>query len=115
MKMAKRQKRTESLVAAKMVLRSWNRIAFYVGTSVDTVCRWERNYHFPVHRIIRCKQADVFAFTTEVDDWLRTRTDYMKHIDVNVAANARMLRFLPWLMLTVKGTRLARVKPRSVA
>jgi len=102
-------------VAANAVLRSWNHIAFYVGTSITTVCRWERNYHFPVHRTIRCKQADVFAFTTEVDDWLRSRTDYMKHIDVNVAANARMLRFLPWLMLTVKETRPARVKPRSIA
>lgn len=55
------------------VLRSWKDIARYVGTSVKTVQRWEREYGLPVRRVEPNKGSVVFTFQDEVDDWLHGR------------------------------------------
>ncbi len=59
---------------ANEVLRSWKEIANYVGACAKTVQRWEQHYNFPIRRLERSKGAVVFALKTEVDSWIRMRT-----------------------------------------
>jgi hypothetical protein len=49
------------------ILHSWNEIAAYVARGIRTVQRWERDINFPIHR----NKQDVFAVSTEIDEWLR--------------------------------------------
>jgi len=57
------------------VLRSWKEIADYLGASVKTVQRWEHEYKFPIRRLKASKGAMVFALKTDVDNWLRVKTE----------------------------------------
>jgi hypothetical protein len=52
-------------------LDSWKEIADYLGRDVRTVIRWEKNKALPVHRIPGGQRQGVFAYTTEIDSWLR--------------------------------------------
>lgn len=54
-------------------LESWGEIAAYLSRDVRTVQRWERNLGLPVHRLDVGKQGTVFAYTAELDQWLRRR------------------------------------------
>lgn len=56
------------------VLRSWKEIADYLGACVKTVQRWEQEFKFPIRRLKAGKGAMVFAFKTDVNEWLRTET-----------------------------------------
>ena len=80
--------------ATNPILRSWKDIAYYVGTSVKTVQRWERAHRLPVRRVEPSKGAVVFAFKNEVDRWLRGRAESSEN---SFAANAKMMRNLPLL------------------
>ncbi|MGE0447286.1 MAG: hypothetical protein AB7P99_18830 [Vicinamibacterales bacterium] len=50
-------------------LDSWKEIAQYLGRDVRTVIRWEER-GLPVHRIPGGRLSRVFAFSTELDEWL---------------------------------------------
>lgn len=50
-------------------LDSWKEIAQYLGRDVRTVIRWEER-GLPVHRIPGGKLSRVFAFSSELDEWL---------------------------------------------
>ena len=52
-------------------LDSWKAIAAYLGKDAGTVRRWERTRGLPVHRVPGGKGTSVYAFTTEIDAWLR--------------------------------------------
>jgi hypothetical protein len=52
-------------------LNSWKEIARYMGRSVRTVQRWERELKLPVHRPRRKVHSPVCAFRHELDAWLR--------------------------------------------
>jgi predicted DNA-binding transcriptional regulator AlpA len=54
------------------VLGSWQEIANYIGRRPRTVQRWERQFGMPVHRRRRDKRRAVFAFSGELDHWLRS-------------------------------------------
>lgn len=54
-------------------LESWKAIARYLGRSVRTVRRWEKQDSLPVHRLMHQSQASVFAFRKELDDWRESR------------------------------------------
>jgi hypothetical protein len=54
------------------ILSSWKEIAGYVGKSIRTVQRWERESQFPVRRPRNGKGA-VLAYTNELDAWVRTQ------------------------------------------
>lgn len=56
------------------LLRSWKEIAGYLGTCSKTVQRWERGYSLPVRRIMANKGAVVFAFKSELESWMRSRS-----------------------------------------
>lgn len=56
------------------MLRSWKEIACHLGASVRTVQRWEREFRLPVRRLQAKRGAVVFAFTAELETWMRARS-----------------------------------------
>ena len=53
-------------------LDSWKEIAVYLGRSCRTVQRWHRGYGLPI-RHLGGLSTSVFAYTDELDFWLRGR------------------------------------------
>lgn len=54
-------------------LDSWKEIATYLKRDVSTVQRWELREGMPIHRHVHAKRGSVYAFTSELDDWVRSR------------------------------------------
>lgn len=52
-------------------LGSWKEIAGYVGRDARTVARWEKERGFPVRRLPGGPRSSVFAYTDEIDAWMR--------------------------------------------
>ena len=55
-------------------LDSWKQIAAYLERKVRTVQRWEKSEGLPVHRHQHASRGTVFAYRSEIDDWLKERT-----------------------------------------
>lgn len=55
-------------------LDSWKEIAEYLGRNVRSAQRWEQKFGMPVHRVSGEKGGVVFAFTGELERWLRSRS-----------------------------------------
>ncbi len=55
-----------------VVLHGWKAIANYLNRGVRTVQRLERSSNFPVRRINAPGRTGVFAFCSEIDEWLVT-------------------------------------------
>jgi hypothetical protein len=53
------------------VLSSWKEIAAYVGRSIRTVQRWERELGLPVHRPNGKTDGVVIALPAELDGWVK--------------------------------------------
>jgi hypothetical protein len=58
--------------AGPVQLNGWKEIAAYLGRSVRTVQRWEKDFGLPVRRFGLSKPESVFAFPREIDAWLET-------------------------------------------
>ena len=56
-------------------LSSWKEIAGYVGRDARTVARWEKERGFPVRRLPGGPRSSVFAYTDEIDVWMRGAAD----------------------------------------
>lgn len=54
-------------------LDSWKEIANYLGRDKRTVQRWERTESLPIHRHEHEKKSTVYAYTSELDEWRKTR------------------------------------------
>ena len=54
-------------------LDSWGEIASYLGREVRIVQRWEGTEGFPVHRHEHKKKSTVYAYTGELDAWIKNR------------------------------------------
>lgn len=52
-------------------LDSWKAIADYLGRDVGTARRWERHQGLPVRRVPGGRGSSVFAYTSEIDEWLK--------------------------------------------
>ncbi len=52
-------------------LDSWKEIADYLRREVRTAIRWEKEKGLPVHRVPGGKRHAVFAYSEELDVWLR--------------------------------------------
>src|SRR5579872_3095261 len=55
----------------RRLLNSWKEISTYIGRGVRTVQRYEAQFGFPIRRVADHSRASVFAFSDEIDDWLR--------------------------------------------
>jgi TolB-like protein/Tfp pilus assembly protein PilF len=51
-------------------LDSWKEIAAYLKRGVRTAQRWEQEEGLPIHRHNHLKSDSVYAYTTELDQWL---------------------------------------------
>ncbi|MGE5362037.1 MAG: hypothetical protein ACM3NQ_23725 [Bacteroidales bacterium] len=76
-------------------LGSWKEIAAYLGREVRTVQRWAATRRLPVHRLPGSERPRVFAFTDEIDAWLRADIAGAK-----MAEPAASVAVLPFLNLT---------------
>ena len=54
-------------------LDGWKEIAAYLGRGERTVKRWEADRALPTHRIPGAGRATVYAYSTELDEWLKSR------------------------------------------
>src|SRR5947199_2561209 len=54
-------------------LQSWKEIAHYLRRGVRTAQRWERSAGLPVRRPRPGDRSPVFAFPSEIDQWLHSR------------------------------------------
>src|SRR3954470_49935 len=68
------------------ILSSWKEIAMYVGRSVRTVQRWEREIGLPVHRPNAKSEGVVVALPAELDAWVRSMPT-TSHFDGLVAGD----------------------------
>lgn len=55
-------------------LDSWKKIAIYLKRDITTVQRWEKRERMPVHRHLHDKMGSVYAFQSELDDWMQGRS-----------------------------------------
>ncbi len=53
-------------------LDSWKEIAAYLGRGERTAKRWETERALPVHRLPGGGRGSVYAFSAELDEWLRS-------------------------------------------
>lgn len=53
------------------VLVSWKEIAAFLNRAERTVKRWERERGLPVHRVPGGERGGVYAYPSELSDWLR--------------------------------------------
>ncbi len=78
-------------------LESWKEIADYLRCSVRTVRRWETSAGLPVHRSLGINGSQVFAYTSELDDWYSNRQSplreepYRNALWVRLAVGALLL------------------------
>ncbi|RPJ64315.1 MAG: MerR family transcriptional regulator [Acidobacteria bacterium] len=55
----------------RKLLQSWKEIAGYLGVTVRTVQRWEKEASLPIHRQGTGRRSRVVAYSDELDSWLR--------------------------------------------
>jgi tetratricopeptide (TPR) repeat protein len=61
-------------VLAGKRLDSWKEIAAFFGRAERTVKRWETERGLPVHRVPGTGRSSVFAYSDELADWLKGRS-----------------------------------------
>jgi Tfp pilus assembly protein PilF len=74
-------------------LNSWKSIGAYFERDERTVKRWERQRGLPVHRIPGAGRSSVYAYTSELTEWLKTTdalsdpsiSDEEAHVEAAVA------------------------------
>jgi tetratricopeptide (TPR) repeat protein len=69
-------------------LDTWKAIAQYLGRSTRTVQRWRSEYGLPV-RHLGGDATSVFAYTDELDGWLRNRNQNASDVDPNREESTR--------------------------
>ena len=70
-------------------LDSWKEIASFLHRDARTVRRWERERGLPVHRVPGGERSGVFAYATELENWLHTRVPPVEVTDVETAIATR--------------------------
>ncbi|MGB6632591.1 MAG: hypothetical protein WBE52_15230, partial [Terriglobales bacterium] len=62
-------------------LDSWKEIAAFFGRDERTVRRWEKERGLPAHRVPGGGRGGVFAYTSELREWLKGRADELGPIE----------------------------------
>jgi hypothetical protein len=68
-------------------LDGWKAIADYLGKDTSTATRWARKRGMPVHRPPGGKGATVYAYPSELDDWLKHSSNSNLLPNANAAAS----------------------------
>lgn len=89
-------------------LDSWKAIAAYLQRDLATVRRWEKGLGLPVRRVAGTGRS-VFAYTSELDQWLQTPKPMPAVLDVAPPPTAlvRTPRARPWRRLLLAAAVLA--------
>jgi tetratricopeptide (TPR) repeat protein len=69
-------------------LDSWKEIASFLGRAERTVKRWETERGLPVHRVPGGGRSAVFAYSNELVDWLKGRSDELEADDTASGASS---------------------------
>src|SRR5262249_25201097 len=64
-------------------LHSWKEIAAYLKRDVTTVQRWEKREGMPVHRHLHDRMGSVYAYGSEIDNWIQSRKLRLKEEEQN--------------------------------
>jgi hypothetical protein len=83
-------------------LDSWKAIAAYLGRDTGTVRRWERTRGLPVHRVPGGKGSSVFAYKSEIDEWLQSAAQ-----ETPAELDAQSPEIAPSPQITVEEPRLS--------
>jgi tetratricopeptide (TPR) repeat protein len=75
-------------------LNSWKEVATYLGKGERTVKRWEIERGLPAYRIPGGGRASVYAFTSELDEWLGSQTS-RENGQIPTPENARKSQLAP--------------------
>jgi TolB-like protein/Flp pilus assembly protein TadD len=67
-------------------LDSWKEIAAYLERDITTVQRWEKREGMPVHRHLHDKRGSVYALSSELDDWRKSRKLHLQEDQQEPAA-----------------------------
>lgn len=60
----------------KEILDSWKEISTYLGRDIRTCFRWEKELGLPINRIDSASsRSKVFAYRSEIDQWLKEKTN----------------------------------------
>ncbi|HKR26342.1 MAG TPA: hypothetical protein VJS11_02770, partial [Acidobacteriaceae bacterium] len=70
-------------------LDSWKEIAAWMNRDVTTAQRWEKREGMPVHRHAHEKRGSVYALTSELDAWLKSRKPLQEENERPIDAEAR--------------------------
>ncbi len=62
-------------------LVSWKEIASFLNRAERTVKRWERDRGLPVHRVPGGERGGVFAYPSELADWLKGKAGELEADD----------------------------------
>src|SRR5512140_70148 len=82
-------------------LNSWKAIAHYLGVSVRTAQRWERQEQLPVCRHRHEADNTVYANRVDLEAWLSSRNAGSSAISTDVAAGRGLARWLALPALAV--------------
>jgi hypothetical protein len=63
-------------------LNSWKSIGAFFERDERTVKRWERQRGLPIHRIPGAGRSSVYAYTSELTEWLKT-TDALSELSTS--------------------------------
>ena len=93
------------LLRAGQRLDSWKAIASYLNRDLATARRWEKGLGLPVHRVGGAGRS-VFAYTTEIDAWLRSAMPIPavpRIVSAPVAMDRvpAVIQWWPWLLMSV--------------
>ncbi len=113
-------------VVASRQLNSWKEIAAYLRRDVRTVRRWEKEEGLPVRRHLHKKQATVYAYVDELDEWWKQRKAELAHREdtpgltrsyrwktaIAISGVVVLVAIAAWYVL---GRRVNRLPPRRVA
>lgn len=64
------------------ILVSWKEIASFLDRAERTVRRWERDRGLPVHRVPGGERGGVYAYPSELTDWLRGKSSELEADDI---------------------------------
>jgi hypothetical protein len=80
------------------LLSSWKEIAAYLGCDRRTCMRWERDSGLPVHRAGKLSRSHIFAYRSELDNWLRGRTNQEPSAKPRPWARPASWFRIPWVI-----------------
>jgi len=109
--------RSEAAVASDR-LTSWKEVAAYLGREVRTVQRWERREGLPVRRHHHERSGTIYAFRSEIDQWLESRRRGADRLAAPAGSPERKPRERRWplvvvALLAAAGSASLGVRPRS--